>query len=100
LYVIHKGSLKTAENELYDEVTSATWFENAFNNSKATENGVLKPGHLFVALTVFSDGSPVDKQMKHSEHPFLLTILNLTLEGRKKVDACVATRVIITRYRS
>ena len=24
--------------------------------------------------------------MKHSEHPFLLTKLNLTLEGRKKVD--------------
>ena len=24
--------------------------------------------------------------MKHSEHPFLLTMLNLTLEGRKKVD--------------
>jgi hypothetical protein len=41
-----------------------------------------------VALTVFSGGSPIDKQMKHSEHPFLvLTILNLTLEGRKKVDA-------------
>ena len=24
--------------------------------------------------------------MKHSEHPFLQTMLNLTLEGRKKVD--------------
>ena len=42
---------------------------------------------MFVALTVFSDSSPIDKQMKHSEHPFLLTILNLTLEERKKVDA-------------
>ena len=40
-----------------------------------------------MALTVFSDGSPIDKQMKHSEHPFLLTILNLTLEGKKKIDA-------------
>ena len=40
-----------------------------------------------MALTVFSDGSPIDKQMKHSEHPFLVTVLNLTLEGRKKVDA-------------
>ena len=71
---------------IYDEVTSATWFENAFNNSPASENGVLKTGCLFVALAVFSDGSPIDKQMKHSEHPFLLTMLNLTLEGRKKVD--------------
>ena len=35
----------------------------------------------------FSDGSPIDKQMKHSEHPFLLTMLNLMLEqGREKVD--------------
>jgi hypothetical protein len=32
------------------------------------------------------DGSPIDKQMRHSEHPFLLTMLNLTLERRKKVD--------------
>jgi hypothetical protein len=79
--------LTNCGKRIYDEVTSATWFENDFNNSKATENGVLKPGHLFVALTVFSDGSPIDKQMKHSEHPFLLTILNLTLEERKKVDA-------------
>jgi hypothetical protein len=72
---------------IYDEVTSATWFENAFNNSPASENGVVeaKTGCLFVALAVFSDGSPIDKQMKHSEHPFLLTMLNLTLEGRKKL---------------
>jgi hypothetical protein len=54
--------------------------QNAFNNSTASENGVLKTGCLFVALAVFSDGSPIDKQMKHSEHPFLLTMLNLTLE--------------------
>ena len=47
---------------------------------------MLKTGYLFVALAVFSDGSPIDKQMKHSEHPCLLTMLNLTLEGRKKVD--------------
>ena len=87
-FVCHpQRKLTNCGKRIYDEVTSATWFENAFNNSKATENGVLKPGHLFVALTVFSDGSPIDKQMKHSEHPFLLTILNLMLEGRKKVDA-------------
>ena len=67
---------------IYDKVTSANWFENVFNNSPASENGVLKTGCLFVALAVFRDGLPIDKQMKHSEHPFLLTILNLTLEGR------------------
>ena len=77
--------LTTCGERIYDEVTSATWFENAFNNSPASENGVLKTGCLFVALAVFSDGSPIDKQMKHSEHPFLLTMLNLTLEGRKKL---------------
>ena len=27
------------------------------------------------------DGSPIDKQMTHSEHPFLLTMFNITLEG-------------------
>ena len=81
-----KKNLQLVENIcIYDEVTSATWFENAFNNSPASENGVLKTGCLFVALAVFSDGSPIDKQMKHSEHPFLLTMLNLTLEGRKKL---------------
>ena len=29
---------------MYDKVTSATWFENAFNNSPASENGVMKTG--------------------------------------------------------
>ena len=86
-FVCHpQRKLTNCGKRIYNEVTSATWFENAFNNSKATENGVLKPGHLFVALTVLSDGSPIDKQMKHSEHQFLLTILNLKLKGRKKVD--------------
>jgi hypothetical protein len=71
---------------IYDEVTSATWFENAFNNSPASENGVLKTGCLFVALAVFSDGSPIDKQMKHSEHlPIFFDNVNLSLEGRKKM---------------
>ena len=80
-FVCHqKRKLSNCGKQIYDEVTSATWFENAFNNSEATENGVLKPGHLLMALTVFSDGSPIDKQMKNSEHPFLLTILNLMLE--------------------
>ena len=34
--------LKTCGECIYDELTSATWFENAFNNSPASENGVLK----------------------------------------------------------
>ena len=86
LYVTHKWNLQLVENAcIYDEVTSATWFENVFNNSPASENGILKTGCLFVALAVFSDGSPIDKQMKHSEHLFLLTMLILTLEGRKKL---------------
>ena len=80
-FVCHpQRKLTNCGKRIYNEFTSASWFENAFNNSKATENGVLKPGHLLMALTVFSNGSPIDKQMKNSEHPFLLTILNLMLE--------------------
>ena len=75
-FVCHpQRKLTNCGKRIYDEVTSATWFENAFNNSKATENGVLKPGHLFVALTVFSDNSPIVIQMNHSGHNFLLTII-------------------------
>ena len=29
----------------------------------------VKTGCLFVALAVFSDGSPIDKLLKHSKHP-------------------------------
>ena len=76
-FVCHpQVKVTTCGERIYDEVTSATWFENAFNNCLALENGVLKTGCLFVALAVFSDGSPIDKQMKHSENPFLLTMLN------------------------
>ena len=60
--------LTTCGERIYDEVTSTIWFENAFENSPASENGVLKTWCLFVVLTFFSDGSPNDKQMKHSNH--------------------------------
>ena len=35
---------------IYNEVTSAEWFETAFNNSPATANGKLIPGSLFVVF--------------------------------------------------
>ena len=42
-FVCHpQVKLTTCGERIYDEVTSATWFENAFNNSPASENGVLK----------------------------------------------------------
>ena len=66
-FVCHpQVKLTTCGERIYDEVTSATWFENAFKNSPASENGVLKTGCLFVALAVFSDGSPIDKLMKRT----------------------------------
>ena len=44
-FVCHpQVKLTTCGERIYDEVTSATWFENAFNNSPASENGVLKTG--------------------------------------------------------
>ena len=42
LFVCHpEVKLTTCGERIFDEVTSATWFENAFNNSPASENGVL-----------------------------------------------------------
>ena len=41
-FVCHpQVKLTTCGEGIYDEVTSASWFENAFNNSLASENGVF-----------------------------------------------------------
>ena len=67
---------------VYNKITSADWFYEAFNNSPATESGMLRiwPGCLFVGKGHFDDSSNTDYLMKNSEHPFLQTILSLTLE--------------------
>ena len=69
-------------SHVYDKIPSADWFYEAFNNSPATESGMLKPqpGCLFVGSGYFDDSSKSDRLMKNSEHPFLQAILNLTLE--------------------
>ena len=69
-------------SRVYNEITSADWFYEAFNNSPVTESGMLRlwPGCLFVGIGHFDDSSNTDRLMKNSEHPFLQTILNLTLE--------------------
>ena len=74
---------------MYDEITSADWFYEAFNNSPATESGMLqlRPGCLFAGIGHFDDSSNTDHLMKNSEHPFLQTILNLTLERRQSSDS-------------
>ena len=72
---------------MYDKITSADWFYEAFNNSPATESGMLWPGCLFVGIGHFDDSSNTDRLMKNSEHPFLQTILNLTLERRQSSDS-------------
>ena len=77
----------TCGKRIYDETTSAEWFHSAFNESHASEDGKLKAGHLFVGIGLFSDGSAIDKMQKHSEHPLLITMLNLSIECRKKVEA-------------
>ena len=71
-------------SHVYDKITSADWFYEAFNNSPATESGMPWhwPGCLFVGIGHFDDSSNTDHLMKNSEHPFLQTILNLTLECR------------------
>ena len=69
-------------SHVYKEITSADWFYEAFNNSPATESGMLwiHPRCLFVGIWQFDDSSNTDCLMKNSEHPCLQTILNLTLE--------------------
>ena len=74
---------------MYDKIKSADWFYEAFNNSPATESGILqlRPGCLFVGIGHFDDSSNTDCLMKSSEHPLLQTILNLTLEHRQSSDS-------------
>ena len=74
---------------VYNEITSADWFYEAFNNSPATESGMLWlwPRCLFVGIGHFDDSSNTDHLMKISEHPFLQTILNLTLERCQSSDS-------------
>ena len=71
--------LKNHQSVLYQQIN--TW-ARAFNNSPATESGILQPGCIFVGIGDFDDSSNTDHLMKNSEHPFLQTILNLTLECR------------------
>ena len=72
---------------VYAKITSADWFYEAFNNSPATESGTLRPRCLFVGIGHFNDTSNPDCLMKNSEHPFLQTILNLTLERCQSSDS-------------
>ena len=74
---------------MYDEITSADWFYEAFNNSPATESGMLRlwPGCIFVGIGHFDDSSNTDCMMKNSEHPFLQTMINVTLEHHQSSDS-------------
>ena len=76
---------------MYNKIPSDDWLYEAFNNSPATESGMLQPGCLFVGIFVgighFDDSSNTDCLTKNSEHPFLQTILNLTLECCQSSDS-------------
>ena len=58
---------------VYNKITSADWFYEAFNKSPAAESGMLwiQPGCLFVGIGHFDDSSNTDCLMKNTEHPFL-----------------------------
>ena len=53
-------------SRVYNKITSADWFYEAFNNSPATESGMLwiQPGCLFVGIGHFDDSSNTDCLMK------------------------------------
>ena len=74
---------------VYDEITSADWFYEAFNNSPATESGMLWIWHgcLFVGIGHCDDSSNTDCLTKNSEHPLLQNILNLILERHQSSDS-------------
>jgi hypothetical protein len=57
-------------SHVYNKIISADWLYEAFSNSPATESGI---GH-------FDKSSNTDRLMKNSEHSFLQTIVDLTLE--------------------
>ena len=76
---------------------SADWFYEAFNNSPATESGMLRiqPGCLFVGIGHFDDDSSnTDRLMMNSEHPLLQTILILTLEHCKSSDSWMLVSIL------
>ena len=76
-------------SHVYYAITSPDWFYEAFSNSPATESGMLwvQPRCIFVGIGHFDDSSNTDCLMKNSEHPFLQTILNLTLERHQSSDS-------------
>ena len=51
-------------SRVYDKITSAAWFYEAFNNSPATESGMIWPGCLFIGIGHFDDSSNTDHLMK------------------------------------
>ena len=74
LFVFPRGNILTdCGSYLHNKITSADWFYEAFNNSPATESGMLqlRPGCLFVGISHFDDSSNTDCLMKNSDHPFL-----------------------------
>ena len=85
-FVFPRGNILIVDH-VYNKITSADWFYEAFNNSPATESGMLQPGCLFVGIGHFDDSSNTDPLMKNSEHPFSQTILNLTLESCQSSDS-------------
>ena len=60
-------------SHVYDKITSADWFYEAFNNSPATDSGMLWiwSGCLFVGIGNFDDSSNTDHLMKEQTQSIL-----------------------------
>ena len=84
---------------IFDEFVSADAFHNAFKNSPAsTDDGKhLRPGCLFVSVGEFDDSSCTSALMKKSEHPYLLTMMNLSAPGGPQVCRILVFGFVFTR---
>ena len=92
--MIHNQYISSGENKTNKVIHDLRILEGLCKQLQRTAQsttlslgGLIQPGCLFVGIGHFDDSSNTDRLMKNSEHPFLQTILNLTLERLQSSDS-------------